>query len=175
MGSYYRQQLEDYLKTVDVKAEMVYDVGGKQKPVQGRTKTWNVKEYQILDIPEYDLNNAQPSRRQGDFVFCLEVFEYLIDPVTAIKNISSLLHPGGRAIVSFAFVYPYHNEIEWDSLRYTETGVKRLAEIGSLKVEKVHRRKTKTGSLTKYYAEDGMRPVKGYDHNVTGFIVELRK
>lgn len=175
MGSYYRQQLEDYLKTLDVKAELVFDVGGIQKPVRGRTKTWDVKKCHILDIPEYDLNIPQNKVENGDWVFCLEVFEYLLVPTVAIKNIADLLKPGGKAVISFAFIYPFHNETDWDTLRYTETGVKRLAQHASLKVDKIIKRRTKTGSLQKYYAEDGMRPAKGHDHNVTGFIAEMYK
>lgn len=174
-SSYYRQQLEAYLQTVEVKAELVFDVGGAQKPVKGRTKSWDVKEYHVLDIPEYDLNVYQHVIQPGDMVFCLEVFEYLIEPVTAMKNIADLLTPGGKAVVSFPLVYPLHNEVEWDSLRYTESGVRRIAKASGLTVAKVNYRKAKSGTLTKYYAEDGMRAAKGHNHAVTGYIMELKK
>jgi hypothetical protein len=62
--SFYRDQLENYLKTIDVKAETVFDVGGKEKPVKGRTKSWTVKNYEILDIPEHDLNVLFPNPKQ---------------------------------------------------------------------------------------------------------------
>lgn len=175
MGSYYRQQLEDYLKTLDVNAETVFDIGGAQKTIKGRTKSWKVKDLYTYDMPKYDLNEPQVHEKKADIVFCLEVFEYLINPIQAMKNIADALKPGGTAIVTFQFVYPLHNEVEFDSLRYTETGVKRLAEKAGLKINKVIKRKAKTGTLVKYFAEDGMRPAKGHDHGVTGFIVEFKK
>ena len=69
--SFYRDQLENYLKTIDVKAETVFDVGGKEKPVKGRTKSWTVKNYEILDIPEHDLNVLFPNPKQCNLIFCL--------------------------------------------------------------------------------------------------------
>ena len=176
MGSFYRKQLEDYLKTIDINTDIVYDIGGKQYPIdKKRTKSFKVKNYKILDIPEYDLNEPLEFPGQADIIFCLEVFEYLINPMTAMKNISKALKPNGIAYISFPLTYPVHQEVEFDSLRYTETGVKRLAEKAGLKTKHVHYRKTKTGTLYKYYIEDGMRGAKGKDHHITGYIFTLTK
>ncbi len=175
MASYYRLQLEEYLKTMEVKADLLYDIGGKQKSIKGRTKTWDVKELICLDVPEYDLNEPQKVEKKADFIVCLEVFEYLIDPLQAMKNISDALKSGGVAIISFPFVYPLHNEVEFDSLRYTLTGINRIAAKAGLKVQSVHNRKAKTPTLVKYYQEDGMRMAKGYEHNITGYIIKFTK
>jgi SAM-dependent methyltransferase len=175
MGSFYRQQLETYLKTLDIKADLLYDIGGKQKSVQGRTKSWDVKKIVCLDIPEYDLNYPQEVKEPADVIMCLEVFEYIFNPAQAFLNLAQAMKKSGRAIVSFPFVYPLHNEVEYDSLRYTITGIKRLAAYAGLTIVKVTPRKTKTGTLVKYYAEDGMRPAKDHDHNITGYIIEFTK
>lgn len=175
MGSFYRQQLEDYLKKTDIKAKLLYDIGGKQKSIKGRTKTWEVQELVCLDLPEYDLNEPQIHERKADFVLCLEVFEYLINPLQAMKNISDSLEKNGVAIVSFPFVYPIHNEVEFDSLRYTLSGIKRFAKIVNLTIENVHYRRTKTSTLVQYYQQDGMKMAKGEDHNITGYIIKFRK
>lgn len=175
-SSYYRQQLEDYLKTLEVNYPSVVDVGGAQKPVKGRTKTWNVKEYDIIDKDDYDLDVLQKDCiKKYDAIFCLEVFEYLIEPVVAMKNLSNLMINGGYLLATFQFVYPVHNEIEFDSLRYTLSGVKRISEKADLKIKKVIERKAKTPTLVKYFSEDGMRSAKGINHSVTGYIVEFTK
>lgn len=174
--SWYRQQLEDWLKTLDVEADLVLDIGGKEKPVQGRTKSWHVKEYRILDLPEYDLEKPQPNSNLADLIFCLEVFEYIIDPITAIKNIGNELREGGRAYATFPFVYPHHNQLQWDSLRYTEPGIIRMAERAGLRIEHIVYRTDSSGLLQKFYAADGMRAAKQYSHHdATGFIAEFRK
>lgn len=132
-----------------------------------------------MDLPEYNLEEylwLEYDSEQADVIFCLEVFEYLIDPVTAIRNIEYMLKKGGRAYITFAFVYPHHNELELDALRYTEYGVKRLITRAGLSVDKIHYRRDKSNLLETFYRADGMKRAKQYlNHDVTGFIVELCK
>jgi len=47
-----RIQLENWLKTIDVKADRVLDAGGSEKSIKGRTKSFDVKELLILDLKE---------------------------------------------------------------------------------------------------------------------------
>lgn len=60
MSSYSRQQLEAWLKNIDVKAKRVLDCGGSQLPVKGRTKSWEVKTYKILDLQNPHENKVSP-------------------------------------------------------------------------------------------------------------------
>lgn len=175
--SYYREQLEGWLKDLDVKADLVYDVGGKQGEVKNRVRSWEVDNYKVLDLPGYDVDiEHQASYKQADIVFCLEVFEYLINPMAAISNIRRLLKPGGKAYITFAFVYPFHEEVEADSLRYTENGIQRMVQKVKMKVTNIWYRVDKSGLLQSFYATDKMHPAKGYEHhNATGFIVEITK
>jgi SAM-dependent methyltransferase len=179
--SYYREQLEDWLKTLDIKAETVFDIGGEQGQVKNRLKSWDVKNYKVLDLPFFDitrLSNARDIARteQADVIFCLEVFEYLIRPYEAMESIYLLLKDGGKAYVTFAFVYPHHNEIELDSLRYTEPGINRLAKEIGLNITDIHYRVDQSGYLEQFYRHDGMRAAKQYNHHdATGFIVEFTK
>jgi SAM-dependent methyltransferase len=180
--SYYRRQLEDWLSKLSVSAESVYDVGGSQNPVLKRTWSWKVKHYKILDLPDFDLEKIMHLADQAayhevaDVVFCLEVFEYLVDPFTAMRNLKWLLKPGGKAYVTFAFVYPHHNELELDALRYTEPGIRRLAEKVGLKINSIAYRVDKSGVLRSFYKIDGMHPSNNYrHHDATGFIVEFEK
>lgn len=177
--SFYREQLEQFLAALDVTAEVVLDVGGAQRPVKGRTKSWDVGRYEILDLPDYDLDEPFAYPLQADLVFCLEVFEYVLVPTVALANIRRLLRParvlrqGGKAIVTFPFVYPLHNEVELDSLRYTSTAVRRLASKAGLRITGLTARHTCTDTLVRYYREDGMHAAPGREHGVTGFIAEF--
>lgn len=174
--SWYRQQLEDWLKQLDIKANTVLDIGGKQGNVKDRVKSWNVKDYQILDLPEFDIQNPPYVTPNANIIFCLEVFEYLTNPQKALDTIEQLLLTGGKAYITFAFAYPHHNELDKDSLRYTETGVKRLCEASGLRITATWYRRDKSGLLTAFYTSDGMKMAKQYsNHDVTGFIVEVTK
>lgn len=174
--SYYRQQLEEWLGTRKVFTDTVYDIGGAQGDVRPRLENYKIASYRVLDLPHYDVEKLWGDVGQADVVFCLEVFEYLINPVTAMLNIKNCLKPGGAAYVTFAFSYPHHNELEQDSLRYTEFGIYRLAKLAELNVTDMWYRLDKSGLLRQFYAADGMKAAKQYPHHdVTGFIVELTK
>lgn len=183
--SKYRNQLEEFLKQLNIEAIRVLDVGGASNPVSKRVGSFVVDEYVVLDkgvekpVCEYipfDLNDEEiPSIGLFDYVFCLEVFEYIYDPVIAIKTLASLVAPGGTLVVSFPFVYPIHNPVEYDFMRYTENGVNKLLEIAGFGEYSVYRRVDASGNLVRLYTADGMHPAKGYDHNVYGFVAVAKK
>lgn len=154
MSSHTRQQLEKALKKIDVSGR-VLDVGGSQKGLKGRTKSWEPKEYKIMDIEnrgeEVDyvfdiqrLNDLRLHKEQlyfgkeivdnFDMVFCLEVMEYLLEPVNALKNMAKLCKVGGTLVISFPFVYPLHPPHGLDFLRYTKYGALKLLEKAKFKV-----------------------------------------
>ena len=64
--SNYRDQLESYLKTLDIKADRVLDVGGAALLVKDRVKSWDVEEYKIAD------NNIEQG--ESDFYIDLNKF-----------------------------------------------------------------------------------------------------
>jgi len=195
MSSYTRQQLENWISQLDVKANRVLDIGGAQLPVKGRTKSWDVKEYKILDLEQpheckqkpdiiRDLNDYWPFDHNDeiyiipefDVVFCLEVSEYWWNPVQALKNVNILLKPGGLLYISFHFIYPVHNPSEQDYLRYTPEGVKKLLkETGFEIVDIVPRLYEETPPIN-YFILEQMRPAKEYDkHDWVGCLVKAKK
>lgn len=190
--SKFRNQLEDYLKTIDVTAKRVLDIGGLSLPVNKRVKSWQVEDYVILDndleggstkhaYTEFDINmslyeqSLDPSTLAADQLFCLEVFEYVWNPVVAMVNIKQLLKPGGIATISFPFVYPVHEPYQFDYLRYTPQGVTKLAYEVGLTIADVQGRYDHSGLLTQMYAADGMHPVKvrPINHALYGFVVRM--
>lgn len=185
MSSSYRLSLEKWLSELHVKAESVLDIGGSQLPVKGRTKSWDVGVYTIADLPnphvgspradlELDLNkDNHDDISTWEIIFCLEVFEYLWNPLHAIKLIASCLRPGGRAYITFPFIYPVHQPIEDDALRYTKRGIELLAEHAGLKVTNMIPRRPETNALEMFFGTERLRAAKGEDHHVLGWIAEL--
>lgn len=188
MSSKYRRDLENWLGELDVKADTVFDVGGAQLPVKGRTKSWDVKKYKIIDLAEphelkkaphyvFDMEGVDSWQKeygdQADLVFCLEVMEYIIDPVQAIENIRFMLKSGGKAYVSFGFVYPMHQPVKYDSLRYTLNGIHRIVSLAGLKITQVRERLDHSDMLIPLYKMNLMHMADGMSHNVLGWIVEL--
>lgn len=188
MSSSYRLELERWVKELDVKADRVLDIGGSQLPIKGRTKSWDVKEYQIADMPEPHVNSPKPEIEMDlnepdrgyfegdiDIIFCLEVFEYIWNPVEALHTISIYLKEGGTAWVTFPSFYPLHQPVEDDALRYMPAGIVKLAESAGLSVESMIKRRPETNALLQFFSAERLRAAKNEDHNFTGFIVELKK
>ena len=117
MSSSYRLELDKWLKSLEVVADTVYDVGGSQLSIMGRIKLLDCKKLITFDLPqphkesdkpdvELDLNLTQVEELidyydHGDAIFCLEVFDYVYDPVHALDLLARLLRPDGRLFVTF--------------------------------------------------------------------------
>ena len=186
--SYYRDQLEAWLKSINIKTDRVLDVGGASNPVKSRVKSWEVAEYLIFDsqlekpvVPaQYsgDINISiacnvvvqELTMKPFDIIFCLEVAEYLWDPATAIKNLGFMLKKGGVLYMSFPFVYPVHAPIGHDYLRYTRYGIIKLMEqAGFDNIEIILRKFKKPEHIIEAYKSDGMH-IKT-DADVSGYLI----
>ena len=191
MSSYSRQQLEDWLKTIVVHGGKVLDIGGSQLPINNRLNSIkHGTEFTILDLEQpheckqkpdivLDLNTdscitfdgiKSPKswkevvsiyRGKFDIAFCIEVSEYWWNPVEALENINWLLKDGGTLYISFHFVYPVHNPVKQDYLRYTTNGVKKLLDETGFTIEEIKPRLLQTHIAN----IDGMKPAKNYQRH----------
>lgn len=106
-----------------------------------------------------------------DIAFCIEVSEYLYNPLQALQNINNFLKSGGLLYISFNFIYPVHNPVKYDYLRYTPNGAIKLLQEAGFKIEEVVPRFGKWNIKM-----DDMRPAKKYDkHNWVGCCICARK
>lgn len=201
MSSYFRQQLEEWLKTIEVEAGNVIDVGGAQLPIKGRTKSWDVNQYAIFDLPNphdlklkegdiiqiYDGDIQTPIEKSNlnnlfDIAFCLEVAEYWFDPLTALKNINKFLKKDGILYISFPFIYPHHNPEGKDYLRYTRWGCQKLLKEAGFEILNIIPRVEHTDQtlyechLNNWFSLQKMRPSKEYSgHNEVGYLIKCKK
>lgn len=134
MASNSRRQIEAWLKGIDVSGSVI-DVGGLFMPVRGRTKTWDVISYEILDVKEsrngivsnyvVDLNRTVPLPfNKYDNAFLVEVTDHLWNPIQAFQNINTMLKSGGMLYVSSNFLFPHHTG--FDCVRLTVTGLRKI-------------------------------------------------
>lgn len=186
MSSSFRLELNRWLEKLDIEADTVLDIGGAQVPIKDRVGSWKVADYKIADLeaphadspkPDIvlDLNEEHSIFDAFQVIFCLEVFDYIWNPALAFETIEELLEDGGKAYVSFPFMYPTHQPIEDDALRYTESGIRKLAEYAGLKIVKITPRRPETNAIDILWRGERMRAAKHYDHNVTGWMVEFTK
>lgn len=87
------------------------------------------KSFSTANYPEFDLC-AQPLARSFDLVIADQVFEHLLWPSRAARNVHAMLRPGGHFLVTVPFLIRVHREPN-DCTRWTETGLRHfLAECG---------------------------------------------
>lgn len=190
MGSYYKAQLNEFVAAQQVKADLLYDIGGAQHPIKGRTASWDVKDCKIIDLAiphvelqhpdiEWDMNEPLDEKQypEADLIYCLGVTDYIINPNIFMDNIYKLLKRDGEAWVEFPFVYPIHNPKDDEGCRYSEGCIRRLAKAAHLNIEEIIYKTPKPGNnlLLAFYSQDGMRAADGVDHNVTGYLVRMKK
>lgn len=193
MSSHYRKQLEQYLSNLEIKAESVLDVGGSQLPVRDRLRKLDTKSYAIADIerphiekakPNYviNLNDPQAIFKLGyapksDVVFCLEVMEYIHNPLIAISNLRELTNTGGYLYITFPYYYPPHEPLTEDCLRYTLTGSKKLLELSGFRAEEIVFRESKGHGFYMLNTENALRASKSASFNELnslGFIIKAK-
>lgn len=139
-------------------ADAVADVGGRKLPVKDRVKVWQVQRYDILDLPEFDLNLAWDLKELYEIAFCLETLEFVFNPFQALTNLRNLLKPGGVMYASFHFLYPHHGPAKgFDCLRYTRWGIERLlGAVGFSEWQIFPRRFKHLAALYAFYTREGM-------------------
>lgn len=191
--SYTRQQLEDWLKTIEVKSGKVLDCGGSQNPLsKSRLKIFEPDDYKILDLEQpheckqvpdlvEDIQNINWEEYNKDWqgffdvVFCLEVFEYIFNPIQALKNINSFLKKDGILYITFTFMYGCHKPEGTDFLRYTPFGAEKLLKETNFKVLEHRYRMATSDRLVQFYVKEKMKILKNFDHNIIGSLIKAQK
>ena len=182
MSSNTRKQLENWLKTIDVNGT-VLDIGGVTLPVKGRTKSWNVTDYNILDYckekrgtkADYimDINYLIDKVPQVNVVFCLEVMEYVWNPTMALYNISNALKLNGLLYISFHFLFPHHHPITQDYLRYTISGIDILLKKTGFELLEVTPRTTAVPDTLKEFCNAESK-IYNYPSEI-GYLIKAKK
>lgn len=192
MGSFYKQQLNDWVATLDVNAKVVFDIGGAQSPIKGRTKSWDVADYKVVDLITPHVEQQKPDitldldqlwftsdfsgyEEQVDAVFCLGVFDFLLYPHVGLLNIKRLLKEDGYAWIQFPFIYAIHEPVTEEGFRYSEPAIRRLMDKVGLKIEDIVYIRPQGVGLLEFYAKEKMSLGGGVDQNVLSYIVKVRK
>ena len=195
MSSNTRQQLEKWLGEIEIfPFETVLDIGGSQNPIQNRLKIvdkdakFTILDLEqpheckqkpdiIMDIQKQYWHMTQPRLKKFfDVAFCIEVSEYWYDPLQALRNISYFLKKEGILYISFHFIYPMHNPIEEDCLRYTRFGCVKFLEEAGFEIDLITPRMAEEMSPMEFYSKEKMRPTKGFKgHQEIGCLIRCSK
>jgi SAM-dependent methyltransferase len=84
------------------------------------------KSYRSVDYPEFDICQDQLTDR-FDLIIAEHVFEHLLWPYRAGRNVYEMLAPGGSFLIATPFLVRIHNH-PVDCSRWTELGLRCLLQ-----------------------------------------------
>ena len=117
------QRCELLLSRLDIGSLAALEVSGNRFSKHG------FKSYKSIEFPTFDIC-AGCLPETFDLIIAEQVFEHLLWPYRAAKNVYAMLNSRGYFLVSTPFLVPVHN-FPVDCTRWTELGLKHfLAECG---------------------------------------------
>jgi SAM-dependent methyltransferase len=118
-----REDCERLLAQLEPNNLKVLEISGKYYASMG------FRHYRSTHYPEFDIC-ATVLNETFDLIIAEQVFEHLLWPYRAGRNVYQMLAPGGHFLISTPFLVRVHNE-PTDCTRWTEMGLKYfLAECG---------------------------------------------
>ena len=121
------RDIDAFLETLPVESLSALEVSGEAH----RHLAW--KSHRAVRFPAFDLCTHYPLEPIADIVFCEQVLEHVSDPSRAVRNLYSLLVPGGFAVVSVPFLIRIHLEPD-DHWRFSPTGLRLLLSTAGFDV-----------------------------------------
>lgn len=119
------------------------DFGCGRKPFEN---LFNVSEYLGVDVEQtgHDHSNSKVDvfyngttlpfdNDSFDALFCSEVLEHVFNPDEILPEISRVLKPGARALITVPFCWNEH-EVPYDYARYSSFGIQHLLEKHGFRV-----------------------------------------
>lgn len=126
-----------------VRGGLLVDVGCGSKPYEAY---FRVDRYLGLDVEEsghpeadkrcdltFDGSTLPLESGTADTVLCTQVLEHADDPRVLMAEITRILRPGGRLLLTAPFLWEEH-ERPFDFQRFTSFGVLRLVEDAGLRI-----------------------------------------
>jgi SAM-dependent methyltransferase len=88
------------------------------------------KSVSRADYPSFDICRDRLEENRFDLIIADQVFEHLLWPYRAARNVHAMLKPGGHCLITTPFLLRVHNA-PVDCSRWTELGIRYLlAECG---------------------------------------------
>jgi SAM-dependent methyltransferase len=91
--------------------------------------------YRSVEFPAYDIC-SDVLVDQFDIIIAEQVFEHLLRPYRAVRNVFQMLNPNGAFLITTPFLVRVHNE-PVDCSRWTEVGIRHLLAEGGFDIDRI--------------------------------------
>ena len=122
------QETDRLIRSLDWQHASVLEISGQ------KWKGFGFRTYRSVGFPDYDLC-AGTLDEKFDIIIVEQVFEHLLWPYRAARNVFQMLNPDGALLVTTPFLVKIHNS-PVDCSRWTELGLAIcLQKAGSILIE----------------------------------------
>jgi len=122
-------ETDTLVRSLDYRSCSVLEVSGD------KWRDFGFRKYTALSYPQFDLCEGALDE-QFDLVIAEQVFEHLLWPYRAGRNVFSMLKPGGYFLITTPFLLKVHAAPD-DCSRWTETGIRHLLSECGFALEKI--------------------------------------
>jgi SAM-dependent methyltransferase len=118
------QETKRLVSSIKPASLMVLEISGR-----GWDQPGIFREYRSVDFPDFDICSQQLDE-SIDLIIAEQVFEHLLWPYRAARNVHAMLRPGGFFLITTPFLVRVHRH-PTDCSRWSEIGMQHfLAECG---------------------------------------------
>ncbi len=124
------RKTREMVNSLDYRVFKVLEISGS------KWKSFGFAEYRSLCYPDYDVCKAALADQTFDLIIAEQVFEHLLWPYRAAKNVYQMLNKDGVFLITTPFLLKVHN-YPVDCSRWTELGLKHLLAEGGFDLNNI--------------------------------------
>lgn len=123
------QETDRLIRSLDFEHSSALEISGQKWSGYGFAR------YRYVDFPAYDVCSRSLDE-QFDIIIAEQVFEHLLWPYRAVRNLHQMLNHNGALLVTTPFLIKVHN-CPQDCSRWTELGMRHLLAEGGFSLNHV--------------------------------------
>ncbi|HZP00155.1 MAG TPA: methyltransferase domain-containing protein [Terriglobia bacterium] len=124
------REMESYVASLPISGMDALEISGT------KWKDFGFRSYRCIGYPEYDVCN-QVLPNSFDVIIAEQVFEHIMRPDRAARNVLAMLRPNGLFVISTPMLIKYH-PVPLDLYRWSELGMKTLLEDAGFVAVETH-------------------------------------
>ena len=123
------QETDRLIRSLDFEHSSVLEISGQ------KWKSFGFQRYHSVEFPNYDVCSGVLDEK-FDIIIAEQVFEHLLWPYRATRNVFQMLNPSGAFLITTPFLVKIHNG-PVDCSRWTELGIRHLLAEGGFDINRI--------------------------------------
>ena len=123
------RETDRLIRCLDWQQASVLEISGH------KWERFGFRKYRSVDFPNYDVCGGILEEK-FDIIIAEQVFEHLLWPYRAARNVFQMLHNDGALLVTTPFLVKIHNS-PVDCSRWTEVGIRHLLAEGGFDLDRI--------------------------------------